>query len=631
MKDGFIRIAAASPVVKVADCVSNRENILEMIKTAEERDASVIVFPELCVTGYTCGDLFLQTKLIKEAAAAVKEIAEKTADFDIISIVGFPFAVDFKLYNCAAVIFKGKVIAIIPKENIPNYSEFYEGRHFASAKGEKEREIDFFGEKVPFGRAIISAVNFEEFAFSAEICEDLWVPSSPSETLAENGATVIFNLSAGNEFAEKRRFRKDLVSMQSAKLLCVYAYASAGRGESTTDMFFSGDSMICENGRLLSRSTPYEPGIVFADADLQTITFDRRRMSSFPKSDFSVRKIDIELPVKNIKLERKYDKNPFLPKGDIAERCEEILNIQSRALASRLDRIKSKSAIIGISGGLDSTLALIVTARAFDILKKDRKDIIAITMPCFGTTDRTKNNAFTLAECFGVTVKEIPIADAVNQHFRDIGHDPEIHDVTYENSQARERTQILMDVANAENGIVIGTGDLSELALGFATYNGDHMSMYGVNASVPKTLIRYLVRYEAEKSGEKQKNVLIDVLETPVSPELLPHDDKGEIAQKTEDIIGPYELHDFYLYYLLRYGCPPEKIIRLAENAFEGMFDRETIVKWLKIFLRRFFTQQFKRSCLPDGVKVGSVSLSPRGDFRMPSDAYYDMFVKDII
>lgn len=630
MKDGFIRIAVASPEIKVADCGFNKKNILEMISKADKNDASLIVFPELCVTGYTCGDLFLQTKLIKEAEKSAADIAEKTKNYDIISVIGLPFSLDSKLYNCAAVIFKGKIIALIPKENIPSYSEFYEGRHFSSFNKENGREIEFFGQKVFFGRTLIKAKNFEEFILSAEICEDLWVPSSPSETLAAEGATVIANLSAGNEIAGKRKFRKDLVSMQSAKLVCAYAYASAGNGESTTDMVFSGDSMICENGKLLSRSTPYSSEITYADIDLQTISYDRRRITTFPKSSGKINSTEINLPEKTLILKRKYEKSPFLPHGDIEKRCEELLGIQSRALAARLKHIGTKTAVLGLSGGLDSTLALIVTARAFDILGLERKGIITVTMPCFGTTDRTKNNAYTLSECFKTTLKEISIEKAVKQHFEDIGQDSSVHDVTYENSQARERTQVLMDIANKEGGIVIGTGDLSELALGFATYNGDHMSMYGVNASVPKTLIRYIIKYEAKIGGEEQKKVLLDVLDTPVSPELLPHDN-GQIAQKTEEIIGPYELHDFYLYYFLRYGMAPEKIYRLAKIAFEDEFDDETILKWLKIFIKRFFAQQFKRSCLPDGIKVGSVSLSPRGDFRMPSDASVSTFIKDIL
>ena len=629
MKDGFIRIAAASPEIKVTDCEFNKNNIISMIKEADQNDASLIVFPELCVTAYTCGDLFLQTKLIDEAKKSIIEIADKTKDKDIISVVGFPLSENYKLYNCAAVILKGKILAIIPKENIPSYAEFYEGRHFTPFNKENGKFIDFYGEKVFFGRSLIKAVNFDKFIFSAEICEDLWVPYSPSQELAVEGATVMLNLSAGNETVGKSEFRKDLVSMQSAKLICAYAYASAGQGESTTDVVFSGDCMICENGKLLKRNKLYESGIIYADVDLQTIEHDRRRMTSFPKPKGNVNVIEITLPKKQLVLKRKYDKNPFLPHGKIEERCEEILSIQSQALAARLKYIKAKKAIIGISGGLDSTLALIVTARAFDILELDRKGIIAVTMPCFGTTDRTRKNAVTLSDCFETTLKEIQIEKAVLQHFKDIGHDPSVRDVTYENSQARERTQILMDLANQENGIVIGTGDLSELALGFATYNGDHMSMYGVNSGVPKTLIRYIIGYEAKIGNEKRKKVLSDILDTPVSPELLPHDN-GEISQKTEEIIGPYELHDFYLYYFLRYGMTPEKIYRLAKTAFKEDFDNETILKWLKIFVKRFFSQQFKRSCLPDGIKVGSVSLSPRGDFRMPSDASAEIFLKDI-
>lgn len=629
MKDGFVRIAAASPEIRIADCGFNRENILGMIEKATEKDASVIVFPEMCVTGYTCGDLFLQTKLIKEAQNTVKEIEERTKDNDIISIIGFPFSLNSKLYNCAAVLSKGRILALIPKENIPSYSEFYEGRHFTAFDKNDGREIDFMGEKVYFGRSLIKVSNLENFVLSAEICEDLWVPSSPSNELAAEGATIIANLSAGNEVAGKRTFRKDLVAMQSAKLISVYAYASAGNGESTTDMIFSGDSMICENGKLLSRSSPYASEIIYADVDLQTIAFDRRRISTFPKSKGKINTVEITLREKQLNLDRKYEKSPFLPVGDVGERCEELLEIQSRALAARLKHIGAKTAVLGLSGGLDSTLALIVVSRAFDILKLDKKGIITVTMPCFGTTDRTKNNAYLLAESFGSELREISIEKAVKQHFEDIGQNPEIRDVTYENSQARERTQVLMDIANKEGGIVIGTGDLSELALGFATYNGDHMSMYGVNVSIPKTLIRYIIRHEAETGDEKRKAVLLDVLDTPVSPELLPHED-GKISQKTEEIIGPYELHDFFLYYFLRYGMPPEKIYRIAKLAFDGEFDDETILKWLKIFLKRFFAQQFKRSCIPDGVKVGSVSLSPRGDFRMPSDASAAMFIKDI-
>lgn len=633
MKDGFVRVAAATPDIRVADVEYNTGKICEAIGEACDHGAKIIAFPELCVTGYTCGDLFTQDILLREAKKALLQIAEYTKDRDILAFVGVPLSVDGKLYNAAAALNRGSVIGLTTKTFLPNYGEFYEMRQFTPGP-DQARYLIFEGQQVPFGSQIIFAdADMEELVVSAEICEDVWSPVPPSIQAALEGATVIVNCSASDETIGKDTYRRELIAGQSARLIAGYVYANAGEGESTTDVVFGGHNIIAENGAVLAQSRRYHNGIIYSEFDLQRIISERRKNTTFKAAQerrlirvpFSVEKEETE-------LSRTFPKKPFVPSDERVreERCEEILTIQAMGLKKRLAHTRARTAVVGISGGLDSTLALLVTARAFDMLGRDKKDIIAVTMPCFGTTDRTYRNACDMARKTGATLKEVPIADAVNIHFRDIGQDPENHDVTYENAQARERTQVLMDIANRTGGMVIGTGDMSELALGWATYNGDHMSMYGVNASVPKTLVRHLVKYAADETeDEKLKNVLYDVLDTPVSPELLPPKD-GDIAQKTEDLVGPYELHDFFLYYMIRFGYSPAKIFRLALATFDGEYDRETILKWLKTFCRRFFSQQFKRSCLPDGPKIGTVALSPRGDWRMPSDACVDIWMKEL-
>lgn len=633
MKDGFVRVAAATPDIRVADVEYNTGKICEAIGEACDHGAKIIAFPELCVTGYTCGDLFTQDILLREAKKALLQIAEYTKDRDILAFVGVPLSVDGKLYNAAAALNQGSVIGLTTKTFLPNYGEFYEMRQFTPGP-DQARYLIFEGQQVPFGPQILFAdADMEELVVSAEICEDVWSPVPPSIQAALEGATVIVNCSASDETIGKDTYRRELIAGQSARLIAGYVYANAGEGESTTDVVFGGHNIIAENGAVLAQSRRYHNGIIYSEFDLQRIISERRKNTTFKAAQerrlirvpFSVEKEETE-------LSRTFPKKPFVPSDERVreERCEEILTIQAMGLKKRLAHTRARTAVVGISGGLDSTLALLVTARAFDMLGRDKKDIIAVTMPCFGTTDRTYRNACDMARKTGATLKEVPIADAVNIHFRDIGQDPENHDVTYENAQARERTQVLMDIANRTGGMVIGTGDMSELALGWATYNGDHMSMYGVNASVPKTLVRHLVKYAADETeDEKLKNVLYDVLDTPVSPELLPPKD-GDIAQKTEDLVGPYELHDFFLYYMIRFGYSPAKIFRLALATFDGEYDRETILKWLKTFCRRFFSQQFKRSCLPDGPKIGTVALSPRGDWRMPSDACVDIWMKEL-
>lgn len=633
MKDGFVKIACATPDIHVADCKYNAKQIIKLINEAAAKGAKLIAFPELCITGYTCGDLFLQELLIKSAADAVLEIAEKTKDLDIVSIVGAPVSANNKLYNCAVVIKDGGILDIVAKKNIPNYSEFYEARHFTSAKNIDYTDIswsEYLNTSVSVD-TIFRCNSMNSFTFGVEICEDLWVGDTPSVQLAKQGANLIVNLSCSDEIIGKADYRRTIIKAKSGSLLCAYAYADAGIGESTTDMVFAGHNIIAENGSVIAESERFKNQIIYADIDFRKIANERRRSNTFenlPEDALNV----FDTEITETKLERYIPQKPFVPskRDDLAERCGEISKIQAVGLMTRLRHIGCKNAVIGLSGGLDSTLALIVAVNAFDMLGLDRKGITAVTMPCFGTTDRTYNNACELAKSYGATLVEINIKDSVRQHFNDIGHDENIHDVTYENSQARERTQILMDIANQKNGIVIGTGDLSELALGWATYNGDHMSMYAVNASVPKTLVRYLVSYEADIREGILKDILIDILDTPVSPELLPPEDNGTIAQKTEDIVGPYELHDFFLYYMLRFGFPPSKIFRMAHYAFNGLYTDETILKWEKIFYRRFFSQQFKRSCLPDAPKVGSVTLSPRGDFRMPSDACSSIWLADL-
>lgn len=633
MKDGFITVATATPQVAVADCEANTQAILACINEMAAAHAKVMVLPELCITGYTCSDLFWQTKLLDEAEAALSVIAEESRQVDALITVGMPLRVAGKLLNVAAILCRGKVLGFVPKVNLPAYNEFYETRHFTSGSADMGT-VQFCGEEIPVGTNLLfSCENMVDLCVAAEICEDLWVPNPPSVHHALAGASVICNLSASDEMVGKGSYRRDLVAGQSARLVCAYLYATAGEGESTTDLVFGGQNLIAENGTVLAESATFENEINVATIDVQRLASERRRMSTFPAAESKeYREISFALVEEETKLARFFDADPFVPSNadQLSDRCEEILNIQALGLKKRLAHTHAKSAVVGISGGLDSTLALLVTARAFDMLGLPRKGIVAVTMPGFGTTDRTYNNAVAMIKSLGATFKEVPIAKAVMQHFADIDHDASIHDVTYENSQARERTQILMDIANQANGFVIGTGDLSELALGWATYNGDHMSMYAVNASVPKTLVRHLVRHYADTSADEVlAGVLYDVLDTPVSPELLPPED-GAISQKTEDLVGPYELHDFFLYQMLRMCFPPAKIYRVAKEAFAGRYSNETILKWLRTFYLRFFSQQFKRSCLPDGPKVGSVAVSPRGDLRMPSDACVSAWIKEV-
>ena len=633
MKDGFITVAAATPQVAVADCEANAQAILACINEMAAAHAKVMVLPELCITGYTCSDLFWQTKLLDEAEAALSAVAEGSHQVDALIAVGMPLRVAGKLLNVAAMLCRGKVLGFVPKVNLPAYNEFYETRHFTSGSADMGT-VQFDGEEVPVGTNLLfSCENVADLCVATEICEDLWVPNPPSVHHALAGASVICNLSASDEMVGKGGYRRDLVAGQSARLVCAYLYATAGEGESTTDLVFGGQNLIAENGTVLAESATFENEINVATIDVQRLASERRRMSTFPAADAGeYREISFALTEEETKLVRFFDADPFVPSSadQLSDRCEEILNIQALGLKKRLAHTHAKSAVVGISGGLDSTLALLVTARAFDMLGLSRKGIVAVTMPGFGTTDRTYNNAVAMIKSLGATFKEVSIAKAVMQHFADIDHDASIHDVTYENSQARERTQILMDIANQANGFVIGTGDLSELALGWATYNGDHMSMYAVNASVPKTLVRHLVRHYADTRADAVlAGVLYDVLDTPVSPELLPPED-GAISQKTEDLVGPYELHDFFLYQMLRMCFPPAKIYRIAKEAFAGRYSNETILKWLRTFYWRFFSQQFKRSCLPDGPKVGSVAVSPRGDLRMPSDACVSAWIKEV-
>ena len=633
MKNGFVKVAAATPDIRVADVEFNTQNIINAMEEAQKNGAKILVFPELCVTGYTCSDLFDHSVLLKASRKALLEIAENTNDKDMLVFVGAPLEVNGKLYNVAAAMNQGEIIGFTTKTFLPNYGEFYEMRQFTPGP-QIVREITFEGKKIPFGPQILfQAEGMEELVVAAEICEDVWSPVPPSIQAALEGATVIVNCSASDETIGKDTYRRALISGQSARLISGYIYANAGEGESTTDLVFGGHNIIAENGTILKESSRYVNEIIYSELDLQRITGERRKNTTFqPLDEETLVRVPFTIEETKTFLTRTFPKKPFVPSDEQtrAQRCEEILTIQAMGLKKRLAHTNARTAVVGISGGLDSTLALLVTARAFDMLGRDKKDIIAVTMPCFGTTDRTYQNACEMSKKVGATLIEVPIADAVNIHFRDIGHDPEDHSVTYENCQARERTQVLMDIANKTWGMVIGTGDLSELALGWATYNGDHMSMYGVNASVPKTLVRHLVKYAADDTkDEALKNVLYDVLDTPVSPELLPPKD-GDIAQKTEDLVGPYELHDFFLYFMLRFGYEPSKIFRIACMTFDGEYDKETIFKWLETFCRRFFSQQFKRSCLPDGPKVGTVALSPRGDWRMPSDACVAVWMKDL-
>ena len=606
---------------------------------ASENGAKVIVFPELCITGYTCQDLFLQGKLLDKALEGLDRIIDATNGIDALVFVGTPLEVDGKLYNTAAAIFAGHILAFIPKKNLPNYAEYYEARHFYPGFSDPVC-IGYKGQDVVIGQNVIfTTPAVKGLQIACEICEDLWVADTPSTRHAMNGANLIVNLSAGNEIIGKAEYRRMLVKATSARLVCGYVYCDAGDGESTQDLVFPGHNLIAENGTLLSESKCFKANTIYADIDVERLRTERRRITTFNVNDPSqvidnnnYAKITFDIEQKETRLDRQFYRFPFVPADDKErnERCEHILSIQSEGLKKRLLHTGAKKAVIGLSGGLDSTLALLVMAKAFDLCGLDRSGIIAVTMPCFGTTDRTYNNALTLAKTLNTTLREINIEKAVRVHFEDIGHDENDLSVTYENCQARERTQVLMDIANKEGGLVIGTGDMSELALGWATYNGDHMSMYGVNAGVPKTLVRHLVKYYADTcKNNALSEALLDVLNTPVSPELLPPKD-GDISQKTEDLVGPYELHDFFLYYMLRCGFAPSKVYRVAKQAFEGVYDEETILKWLKTFYRRFFTQQFKRSCLPDGPKVGAVALSPRGDLRMPSDAVSKLWLDEL-
>ena len=637
MLDGFIRVAAASPKIKVGDVDYNIAKTVSLARKAAAKDTAVIVFPELGITGYTCGDLFEQKALLDKAKIGLFDRAEQTSDLNTVIIAGLPYELGGKLFNVAAVIHQGDIIGIVPKQNVPNYSEFYEMRHFTPFC---EKGVIMTEDDICFGKAVFKC---DDLSFAVEICEDLWVPSSPSVEYVKNGAQVIFNLSCSDEIIGKAKYRRDLVKMQSAKLMAAYVYCDAGFGESTQDLVFAGHNLIAENGKILNESKRFandneDEAVIYADIDLERLDADRRRANTFTSDiagDDGIDIVEFDAEFADIIPNRKISKTPFVPESrdDLTARCEDILNMQAAGLYTRLNAIGCKKAVIGLSGGLDSTLALIVTIHAFDKLGIDRKNIIGITMPGFGTTARTKNNSVNIAEQYGCTLREISISNAVIQHFRDIDHDINVHDITYENSQARERTQILMDIANQEGGLVVGTGDLSELALGWATYNGDHMSMYGVNCSIPKTLVRYLVSYESERTAEINESLskaLADIVATPVSPELLPPTEDGTISQKTEETVGPYELHDFFLYYMIRFGFTPSKIYRMALQAFEGSYDAETIYKWEETFLRRFFAQQFKRSCVPDGPKVGTVSLSPRGDWRMPSDASRNVWLDDL-
>ena len=633
MRHGFLKTAAVTPKIRVADPADNARAVCECLDECFERKVKLAVLPELCLTAFTCQDLFLQERLLEGAKEALKTVIAHTKGRDTLVFVGLPLEKDGKLYNVAAAIQEGRLLGFVPKRNIPNYAEFYEVRHFAAGSMRAE-EMEFDGQKVPFGANLLfSCSNMPGLMVGCEICEDVWVADPPSTGLAKAGATVIVNLSASNETVGKDDYRRELLKATSARLIAGYIYASAGEGESTQDLVFAGHNMILENGSILAEARLFQNDMVVSELDLGRLRHERRRMTTFlQEGQENYVKIPFALWPEETSLSRTFAPRPFVPADEAlrARRCEEILAIQAMGLKKRYEHTGSQSAVIGVSGGLDSTLALLVTARAFDLLGMNRSRILSVTMPCFGTTSRTYENACRLAEALGSTLREVNIQEAVRVHFRDIGQEEGCHDVTYENGQARERTQVLMDLANRTGGLVIGTGDMSELALGWATYNGDHMSMYGVNVGVPKTLVRHLVRYYADTCQDSAlREVLLDVLDTPVSPELLPPVD-GVISQKTEDLVGPYELHDFFLYYMLRCGFPPSKVYRIAVRAFADSYEEETVKKWLKIFYRRFFSQQFKRSCLPDGPKVGSVALSPRGDLRMPSDAALAVWQKEL-
>lgn len=648
-KIGLIRAAAVSPVLKVANPDFNTDEIIKCAKEAEKNGAGIILFPELCISGYTCGDLFYQEFLYSKTMDGLKKIADATKKLSAVVVVGFYMRLENNLFNCAALMQDGKVRGVVPKMFLPNYKEFYEARWFASGNriAESIKSVRLFGYDVPFGH-LMFVDEENDLKLGIEVCEDLWVPITPGSFLSLNGAQIILNPSASNETVAKSDYRRNLISMESAKNICCYVYASSGVHESTTDLVFGGHNLIAENGNLLEESELFqrESTITYGDLDYERIKFERTYGQNFEESTsaYSNRigftKVSLSslrvLDVNKDKLKRKYQKNPFIPAAPakVNQRCREIFSIQAAGLAKRMEHTHSKKAVVGISGGLDSTLALLVCAETFKLIGRDPKDIIAVTMPGFGTTDKTYTNAQTIMRLLGTDLREISIRDAVIQHFKDIDHDPSQHDVTYENSQARERTQILMDIANKEGGLVVGTGDLSEVALGWSTYNGDHMSMYGVNTSVPKTLVRFVIKWvmdhrlsgpEEEKDfsldNELLRTTLQDIMDTPISPELLPPDEMGKIAQKTEDTVGPYILHDFFMFYTIRFGMSPKKLLFIAKSTFAGEYSEEFIKKWLVVFYRRFFSQQFKRSCIPDGPKVGSVSLSPRGDWRMPSDA----------
>ncbi len=641
MKDGFVKVAAGTPKIRVADCAHNGEQIITLMRQAVDRGVKVLTLPELCLTGYTCGDLFLQDTLLRGAEEALACVLTETAGLDLVAALGLPVRNpwDNKLYNCAAVIQKGEILALIPKTHIPNYGEFYEARWFATGK-DVDVTVELCGQQVWMSpNCVLACETMPGLVLGVEICEDLWAAQPPSGTLARSGATLILNLSASDEVAGKAAYRRDLVRGQSGRLVCGYVYADAGAGESSTDLVFAGHNMVAENGTLLAE-TRFNTGLTISEIDVDRLVYERRRMNTFTPPDttpmerahaLGVSRISFSLEASDTELTRSVSPSPFVPQGerDRAERCDEILRVAALGLKQRLEHTRAACAVIGLSGGLDSTLAILITAMAFDLLGRDHREILAVTMPCFGTTARTRSNAEILAEELGTSFREVNIGEAVRRHFADIGQSMDDHSVTFENAQARERTQVLMDLANQRGGLVIGTGDLSELALGWATYNGDHMSMYGVNASIPKTLVRHLVAFVADDKGGRLARVLQDILDTPVSPELLPPKD-GQIAQKTEDLVGPYELHDFFLYYAVRWGFSPRKVFRLALYALGDRYDRDTLLRWLENFYRRFFAQQFKRSCLPDGPKVGTLTLSPRGDWRMPSDAAAGLWLSEL-
>ena len=634
MKDGFIKIAAGCADIAVGDTGTNAAAVSRLMAEADAAGANLLALPELCLTGYTCGDLFHSQTLLDGAMEALGAVCDSSRGKYPLAVLGVPAEWRGKLYNCAAAVLDGELLALVPKTCLPDYGEFYEARQFASGGGIRGGTFSFRGKEVPFGTDILlQHESMERYCVGMELCEDLWAPCPPSGELARAGAQVIVNPSASDETIGKAEYRRALVASASARLLCGYVYCSAGPGESTQDMVFGGHRVAAENGTVLAEAAPFSgAGLMITEFDLGRTDAERRRQSSFTASSEGFRRVPFKQESRETVLTRSFAKNPFVPPSasDLSARAETILSIQAYGLKKRLEHTGARKAVIGVSGGLDSTLALLAAVRAFDLMGKPRADVSAVTMPCFGTTDRTRRNAARLCRVMGASLRSVPIAAAVERHFADIGHDPAATDGTYENSQARERTQVLMDIANQENGIVVGTGDLSELALGWATYNGDHMSMYGVNASVPKTLVRYIVGSEAERLGGEAGEVLKDILATPVSPELLPAGKDGSISQRTEDIVGPYELHDFFLYYFLRFGFSPAKIYRLALLAFAGEYGGGEILKWLRVFVRRFFSQQFKRSCLPDGPKVGSAALSPRGDWRMPSDAVSRLWLAEL-